>query len=193
MHIYTTGIIHHCNHSITNTNEIGYVHDYPLAPLICPFPLTWNPPCCDRIRPPLSRVALKLYRLISLTCPCGPSPETPTPWGFSRPKYTFIRTTLRTQPICSLTDSTIYVMYICVWLLYTRCSIDVLFTCVIVFSHPVVKGGCTCETRIVGTNSQILGGPRQTMKTHVEEGRQVNQSSSRTRPWWKYSRGAPRR
>ncbi len=106
MHIYTTGIIHHCNHSITYTNEIGYVHDYPLAPLtllICPFPLTWNPPCCDRIRPPLSRVARKLTPLISLTCPCGPSPEIPTPWGFSSPKYTFIRTTLRTQPICLLT------------------------------------------------------------------------------------------
>jgi hypothetical protein len=103
IYIHTTGIIHHCNHSIIYTGEIGFVHDYPLAPLVCPLPLTWNPPCCDRIRPPLSRVARKLTPFISLTCPCGPSPEIPTPWGFSRPKYTFIRTTLQTQPICSCT------------------------------------------------------------------------------------------
>jgi hypothetical protein len=26
MHIYTTGIIHHCNHSIIHIGETGYVH-----------------------------------------------------------------------------------------------------------------------------------------------------------------------
>ncbi len=45
MHIYTTGIIHCCNHSIIYIDETGYVHDYPLAPLaplvspIAPFHL----------------------------------------------------------------------------------------------------------------------------------------------------------
>jgi hypothetical protein len=37
-------------------------------------------------------------------------------------------------------NSNIYVMYI-VWPLYMRCSIAMLFTCVLVLSHPVVKGG----------------------------------------------------
>jgi hypothetical protein len=45
-----------------------------------------------------------------------------------------------------------------------RCSIVILFTCVLVLSHPVVRGGCTCETEIVGTKSQILGGPKQTRR-----------------------------
>jgi hypothetical protein len=45
-----------------------------------------------------------------------------------------------------------------------RCSIVILFTCVLVLSRPVGKGGGTCETLIVGTNSQILGGPRQTRR-----------------------------
>ncbi len=40
----------------------------------------------------------------------------------------------------------------------------ILFTCVLVLSRLFVKGGCTCETRIIGTNSQILCGPRQTRK-----------------------------
>jgi hypothetical protein len=76
---------------------------------------------------------------------------------------------------------------------YTRCSMVILFTCVLVLSHPVVKGECTCETRIVGTNSKILGGPRQTRKIHVEETWQKAQSDPRTRPWRTYSRGAPRK
>ncbi len=36
---------------------------FPFAPLCSPFYpplLTWNPPCCDRIRPPRSQVARKL-------------------------------------------------------------------------------------------------------------------------------------
>jgi hypothetical protein len=39
MHIYTTGIFHHCNHSIIYIGETGYVHDYPLAPLAPLVPL----------------------------------------------------------------------------------------------------------------------------------------------------------
>jgi hypothetical protein len=34
MHIYTTGIIHCCNHSIIYIGETDYVHDYPLVPLV---------------------------------------------------------------------------------------------------------------------------------------------------------------
>jgi hypothetical protein len=50
-----------------------------------------------------------------------------------------------------------------------------------------------CETQIVGTNSKILGGPRQTKKIHVEESWQEVQSNSRTRPGWTYLRGDPRK
>jgi hypothetical protein len=80
-----------------------------------------------------------------------------------------------------------------VWPLYMRCSIAILFTCVLMLSCPVVKGGCTCETWIVGTNSKILGGPRQTRKVHAEESWEKIQSKPRTRPWQTNSRGAPRK
>jgi hypothetical protein len=49
-----------------------------------------------------------------------------------------------------------------------RCSIILLFTYVLVLSCPVGKGECTCEKLIVGANSKILGGSRQTRKIHVE-------------------------
>jgi hypothetical protein len=39
MHIYTTGIIHCCNHSVIYMGETDYVHDYPLAPLAPLVPL----------------------------------------------------------------------------------------------------------------------------------------------------------
>jgi hypothetical protein len=71
----------------------------PLAPLFSPLQLTWNPPCCDRIRPPRSQVACKLTPLFPSPGSYIPLPKIPTPPGFSRSKYTFIRTTLRTQPI----------------------------------------------------------------------------------------------
>ncbi len=61
MHIYNW------YYSIT-TSILSYTRDdidcmyitIPLAPLVRPSPLTWNPPCCDRIRSPLSWVARKL-------------------------------------------------------------------------------------------------------------------------------------
>jgi hypothetical protein len=64
MHIYNW------YHSIT-TSILSYTRDdidcmytiiplAPLAPLVRPSSLTWNPPCCDRIRLPHSRVARKL-------------------------------------------------------------------------------------------------------------------------------------
>jgi hypothetical protein len=38
-HIYTTGIIHCCNHSVIYIGETDYVHDYPLASLAPLVPL----------------------------------------------------------------------------------------------------------------------------------------------------------
>jgi hypothetical protein len=49
----------------------------PLFPLL-PFPLTWNPPSCDRIRPPLLWVARKLTLAF-------PSPAHLDPYPKSRP------------------------------------------------------------------------------------------------------------
>ncbi len=69
----------------------------------------------------------------------------------------------------------------------------ILFTGELVLSRLVVEGGCTRETGIVGTNSKILGGPGQTKKIHAEESWQEAQSNPRTRPRWKYSRGASRK
>jgi hypothetical protein len=49
----------------------------PLLPLF-PFPLTWNPPSCGRIRPPLLWVARKLT-------PAFPSPAHLAPYPKTRP------------------------------------------------------------------------------------------------------------
>jgi hypothetical protein len=67
-----------------------------------------------------------------------------------------------------------------------RCSIAILFTCLLLFSCPIGKGGCTCETWNGGTNSKILGGPRQTRMIHVEESWREAQSDPRRRPWRTY-------
>ncbi len=40
----------------------------PFCPFLCPLYLLWNPPCCDRIRPPWSQVTPKL------TSPSSPFP-----------------------------------------------------------------------------------------------------------------------
>jgi hypothetical protein len=80
-----------------------------------------------------------------------------------------------------------------VWLLYMRCSIAMLFTCMLVFSCPIGNGGCTCETWNGGTNNKILGGPRQTRTVHVGEGWHEVQSDPRRKPWQMYSLSAPRR
>ncbi len=56
----------------------------------------------------------------------------------------------------------IFIWYTYVCPLYMRCSMSMLFTCVLVLSRQIVRGGCKCEKWIVGTNSKILGGPRQT-------------------------------
>jgi hypothetical protein len=42
------------------------------------------------------------------------------------------------------------------------CSVAVLFTCTLGRSCPDSYEGVKCETRSIGTNSKILGGPGQT-------------------------------
>ncbi len=55
----------------------------PLSPLCSsfdPFLLTWNPPSCDRIRPPRSQVACKLTSLYpTLPPPNSQNPNCPRP------------------------------------------------------------------------------------------------------------------
>jgi hypothetical protein len=50
----------------------------PLLPLF-PFPLTWNPPSCDRIRPPLPWVARKLTPVFSSPAHLAPYPKSRPP------------------------------------------------------------------------------------------------------------------
>ncbi len=56
----------------------------PLLPLL-PFPLTWNPPSCDRICPPLLWVAHKLTPAFPSPAHLGPYPKS-DPLGFPKPE-----------------------------------------------------------------------------------------------------------
>ncbi len=60
-----------------------FLHSH-LLPIRLPL-LTWNPPCCDRIRPPRSQVACKLIFPFPSPCSYTPHSEIPTPWGFPDP------------------------------------------------------------------------------------------------------------
>jgi hypothetical protein len=53
-------------------------------------------------------------------------------------------------------NSSNYVMYICSF--YIRYHPPIMFTCIAVLSHLVVKGGYTCEIWVEGTNNKLLGG-----------------------------------
>jgi hypothetical protein len=68
-----------------------------------PYPLTWNPPCCVRIRPPLLPVARKLTLFVPHLAHVLPLSKIPTPPGFPDLNMHLIRTTLWTRPKCSLT------------------------------------------------------------------------------------------
>jgi hypothetical protein len=57
----------------------------PLLPLF-PFPLTWNPPCCDRIRPPLPWVAHKLTPAFPSSAHLASPTRNPDPLGFPEPR-----------------------------------------------------------------------------------------------------------
>ncbi len=70
---------------------------FPFAPLSNPSLLTWNPPRCDRIRPPCIQVARKLTSHFPPLAHIPLHSKIPTPPEFPRSKYTFIRTTLRTR------------------------------------------------------------------------------------------------
>ncbi len=77
--LYTTGIFHQSNHSnmYTRIRVTIYIYTWriplafnlplplPLSSPLYPLLLTWNPPSCDRNRPPRSQVACKL----TLPCP----------------------------------------------------------------------------------------------------------------------------
>ncbi len=54
----------------------------PLASLLGPLQLTWNPPCRDRIRPPRSQVARKLAPLFPFPGSYTPLPKILTPRVF---------------------------------------------------------------------------------------------------------------
>ncbi len=91
MHIqYTTGITQPLQASIIYTNIDYNIHGafpllfispcwFPFAPLSNPPLLTWNPPCCDRIRPPRSQVACKLTSPFSTLSPIPPPSKFPEP------------------------------------------------------------------------------------------------------------------
>jgi hypothetical protein len=64
-----------------------------LLPILLPL-LTWNPPWRDRIRPPRTQVARTLNSPFPSLAHI-PSHPNPAPPGFTRSKFTFIRTMSR--------------------------------------------------------------------------------------------------
>ncbi len=76
----------------------------PLAPLFSPLQLTWNPPCCDRIRPPRSQVALKLTPLFPSSGSYAPLPKILTPQGFPDPNIHSLERHCEPNPQSSLTS-----------------------------------------------------------------------------------------
>jgi hypothetical protein len=92
-------IIH--NWYLSSIQSFQYIHEYelqytiihgriplafnlpfllPLSSLLHPLLLTWNPPSCDRNRPPRSQVACKL------TLPCPTLHPNPPPSKFPEPQ-----------------------------------------------------------------------------------------------------------
>ncbi len=88
-----------------------------ISPCQLPFVLTWNPPSCDRNRPPQSQVARKLTPLVPHLAPCTLPPKIPPFLGFSRSNAHLIRTTLQTRPTRSRTVGflSFLCMYTCVY------------------------------------------------------------------------------
>jgi hypothetical protein len=80
----------------------------------------------------------------------------------------------------------------CIYVCCVRCHAPILFTRIVLVSHLAVKGRCTCEIGVVGTNNKLLGGPGQQGRYNKEESWQEAQSNLRTRPEWTYSWGASR-
>jgi hypothetical protein len=80
---------------------------FPFFPFSSPL-LTWNPPSCDRNRPPQSQVARKLTPPVPHLAPCTLPSKIPTPIGFSRSHVHLIRATL--QPILLWSRTVLYLM-----------------------------------------------------------------------------------
>jgi hypothetical protein len=95
--MYNWQSFRHIHTIIMYTISLRIYWRFPLAlylPLLIPFCslsrfplLSWNPPCCDRIRPPWSQVARKLIFSFPSLPICSPSvshSEIPTPCGFPK-------------------------------------------------------------------------------------------------------------
>ncbi len=81
MHMYNW--YHSLLHSFCYIHRIDRLRPWllPLLPLfpLFPFPLTWNPPSCDRIRPPLPWVARKLTPVFPSPAHLAPCPKSRLP------------------------------------------------------------------------------------------------------------------
>ena len=101
--VYTTDTITMYNY--TRRIPLAFVSpcQFPLSPLLYPLLLTWNPPSCDRNRPPQSQVACKLTPPIHYPANVPSHPKSQPLLGFPRSNMHLIRTTLRTRPISSRT------------------------------------------------------------------------------------------
>ncbi len=75
---------------------------FPFFPFSSPL-LTWNPPSCDRNRPPQSQVARKLTPPVPIRPPVPSLPKSQPPFGFSRTHVHSIRATLQPIPLWSRT------------------------------------------------------------------------------------------
>jgi hypothetical protein len=93
MHIYNwyhssiTGIhyVHEHNYNESRIIPFFLLFSIPLcSPFVSPL-LTWNPPCCDRIRPPRTQVARKLTSPFPLPGSYTPPFQSPDPQGFPDP------------------------------------------------------------------------------------------------------------
>jgi hypothetical protein len=60
---------------------------FPLCSPFCSLLLTWNPPCCDRIRPPWSQVARKLISPSSTPSHSLPIPNSQYPGYLCAPLW----------------------------------------------------------------------------------------------------------
>jgi hypothetical protein len=88
-HSNVSGILYIYGHRLQCTTIHGAfplllspLGDSPLPPLCSPFNpllLTWNPPSCDRIRPPQSQVAYKLTSPVPTLSPNPPPSKFPEP------------------------------------------------------------------------------------------------------------------
>ncbi len=113
MHIYNWCHSITANILLCTQDEKGYVHNHspcffsPCSPcpLFSPLQLTWNPPCCDRIRPPHFQVARKLTPLFPSPGSDTPLPKIPTPQGFPDPNIHSLGRHCEPNPQSSLTST----------------------------------------------------------------------------------------